>query len=118
MGRSKLHYIKHTDTRKDNHGHNNMTASEQTEVRHRKLDTGNEDFRFGFFLNVFINHAITSLEYTVFILLFILKLSDRFSRNLIADFFVTVNITLPLFTILQYVRTTRRKHELLKSVRH
>jgi len=49
MGRSKLHYIKHTDTRKDNHGHNNMTASEQTEVKRRTLDTENEGFRFGFF---------------------------------------------------------------------
>jgi hypothetical protein len=74
-------------------------------------------FGLGFF-NVFINPVITSLEYAVFILLFILKLSDRFSRNLIMDFSVSVNITLPLFTVLQYVRTTRCKHKLLKSVRY
>ena len=78
MGRSKLHYIKHTGTRKDSQGHKNMTACEQAKVKRCKLDTENEGFRFGVFLNVFINPAITSLEYTVIILLFILKLSDRF----------------------------------------
>jgi len=41
MGRSKLHYIKHTDTRKESNGHSNMAASEQTEVKGRKLDTEN-----------------------------------------------------------------------------
>jgi hypothetical protein len=47
MGRSKLHYIKHTDTRKDSQGQNIVMAAEQTEIESRKLDTENEGFRFG-----------------------------------------------------------------------
>jgi hypothetical protein len=50
MGRSKLHYIKHADTRKDSHGHNIMMATEQTEIERRKLDAENEGFRFGVIL--------------------------------------------------------------------
>ena len=35
--------------KKDSHGHNNMTDSEQTEVKHRKMDRENEGIRFDFF---------------------------------------------------------------------
>jgi hypothetical protein len=78
----------HRDTRNDSKGYNIMTATEQTELKRHKLDTEHMAFvSVFFFQNTFINSALISLEYTLIILPFILKISDRFSRNLIAEIF-------------------------------